>query len=29
LLKSTGRSDEQALDEVARKVASWISRVLR
>lgn len=29
LLKSTGRSDEQALDEVARKVASWISPILR
>ena len=29
LLKSTGRSDEQALDEMARKVASWIPGVLR
>ncbi len=29
LLKSAGRSDEQALDEVARKVASWISHAFR
>jgi len=29
LLKSAGRSDEQALDEVAGKVVSWISSVLR
>jgi predicted alpha/beta-hydrolase family hydrolase len=29
LLKSSGRSDEQALDEAAREVSSWISRVLK
>jgi uncharacterized protein len=29
LLKSLGRSDDQALDEAARQVASWISRILR
>ena len=28
LLKSLGRSDDQALDEAAQKAASWISRVL-
>ena len=29
LLKSSGRSDEQALNEAAQEVASWISRVLK
>ena len=29
LLKSSGRSDDQALDEAAREVASWISQVLK
>jgi predicted alpha/beta-hydrolase family hydrolase len=29
LLKSSGRSDDQALDEAALKVDSWISRVLK
>jgi uncharacterized protein len=29
LLKSAGRSDDQALDEAALKVGSWISRVLK
>jgi uncharacterized protein len=29
LLKSSGRSDDQALDEAAREVASWISRVFK
>src|SRR5262244_1076148 len=29
LLKSSGRSDDQALDEAALKVGSWISRVLK
>jgi uncharacterized protein len=28
LLKSSGRSDDQALDEAARKAASWISRLI-
>jgi predicted alpha/beta-hydrolase family hydrolase len=29
LLKSAGRSDDQALEEAALKVGSWISRVLK
>jgi predicted alpha/beta-hydrolase family hydrolase len=29
LLKSSGRSDDQALDEAVQKIASWISRVLK
>jgi uncharacterized protein len=29
LLKSSGRSDDQALDEAARKTTSWISRLIR
>jgi len=28
LLKSSGRSDDQALDEAARKITSWISRLI-
>jgi uncharacterized protein len=28
LLKSSGRSDDQALDDAAQKVASWMSQVL-
>jgi uncharacterized protein len=28
LLKSSGRSDDQALDEVVQKTASWISRLI-
>ena len=28
LLKSSGRSDDQALDEAARKTTSWISRLI-
>ena len=29
LLKSSGRSDDQALDEAVRKTTSWISRLIR
>lgn len=29
LLKSAGRSDDQALDDVVTKVSSWISRLIR
>jgi uncharacterized protein len=29
VLKSSGRSDEQALDEAAKKTSSWISRLLK
>jgi predicted alpha/beta-hydrolase family hydrolase len=29
LLKSSGRSDDQAFDETAQQVVSWISRVLK
>jgi predicted alpha/beta-hydrolase family hydrolase len=28
LLKSSGRSDDQALDEAVQKTASWISRLI-
>jgi predicted alpha/beta-hydrolase family hydrolase len=28
LLKSSGRSDDEALDEVTRRVASWISGLI-
>ena len=28
LLKNSGRSDDQALDEAARKITSWISRLI-
>jgi hypothetical protein len=29
LLKSSGRSDDQALDEAVAKTSSWISRLVR
>jgi uncharacterized protein len=29
LLKSAGRSDDQALDEAVAKTSSWISRLIR